>query len=173
MRVLLLPLRRWLVLTRWVSGKLVVVGVGAVGEYSALKISSSGSFSGPVSVGAKVSWSFTWRTPAMIPLIDLEITDQLASPNNINYTSWPYRLRPGETATVTGFSKLTQAQIDAGKVSNTASASGFYGADMTVVVRSAPFTATVNLPAAVISGRVVNDSAGSVRSMLRWRVFLG
>ncbi len=60
-------------------------------------------------------------------------------------------------------SALTQAQIDAGKVSNTASASGVYGAGQTVEAQ--PFTATVNLPAAVngisietrVNGRILNS----------------
>ncbi len=54
----------------------------------ALKISSSGSFSGPVSVGAKVSWSFTVENTGNVTVSGVSIADQLASPGVIAYT-WP------------------------------------------------------------------------------------
>ncbi len=80
---------------------------------------------------AKVSWSFTVENTGNVTVSGVSIADQLASPGVIAYT-WPDSsavgvLKPGQKVSAVSSSALTQAQIDAGKVSNTASASVFTG----------------------------------------------
>jgi uncharacterized repeat protein (TIGR01451 family) len=77
-------------------------------------------------VGDTVEYSFAARNSGNVTLSNVSIADPLPGLSGLTYT-WPGAagtLQPGETVTATATYALTQADVDAGAVSNTATASG-------------------------------------------------
>lgn len=84
---------------------------------------------GPVKVGSIVTYTFTVLNDGLSTLSDVEITDPLPGLSAITYGAWPDAaapnvLLPNESVTATATVALTQELIDAGIVSNTATATG-------------------------------------------------
>ncbi|MBE7162894.1 MAG: DUF11 domain-containing protein, partial [Williamsia herbipolensis] len=100
--------------------------------------------------GDTVNWSFTLTNSGAQTVTGAAITDQLTGISSITYGTWPGgttgRLAPGQSVTATATSSLTQAQVDAGTVTNTAGASGRTAGGSTVNAPTA--TASVAVSAA-------------------------
>jgi uncharacterized repeat protein (TIGR01451 family) len=80
----------------------------------------------PASPGDVITYSFESENVGNVTLRDVSITDELAGLSELTYT-WPGDegvLKPGEKATATATYAITQADIDAGHVANTAIAHG-------------------------------------------------
>ncbi len=104
---------------------------------------------GAVGAGSTVQWDFTVTNSGGLTLTDVTLDDAMPGLSAVTFGDWPGTagtLRPGERVTATATSALTQAQVDAGAVENTATATGTTpgggttsGTDgATVVVPAAP-----------------------------------
>ena len=77
--------------------------------------------------GDEVTYSFLVTNTGTVTLTDVTITDPLEGLSAIVYGEWPATagtLAPGESVIATATYALTQADVDAGSVDNTATASG-------------------------------------------------
>lgn len=95
--------------------------------------------------GDEVAYSFEVENTGSITVTDVAITDGLDGLSAIQYGAWPGvdgRLAPGERVMATASYALTQADIDLGRVDNTATAAGMAPGDDPV---STIDSATVNL----------------------------
>ncbi|MBE7162947.1 MAG: DUF11 domain-containing protein, partial [Williamsia herbipolensis] len=95
-------------------------------------------------VGDTVNWSFTLRNSGNVTLTAASISDSLPAIGALTYV-WPSTagtLQPGETATATATSTLSQSDVDAGSVVNTATGRGTTPANGTVT-STAPATVSV------------------------------
>ncbi|WP_010204279.1 beta strand repeat-containing protein [Salinibacterium sp. PAMC 21357] len=93
-----------------------------------LELTKSGVLADPAraDIDDEVNWSFTLTNTGNVTLTAVEITDGLAMVAPLVY-DWPAAdgvLAPGDVVTATATSLLTQAQIDAGAVANSAVGSG-------------------------------------------------
>lgn len=98
--------------------------------------------------GDEVVYSFEVENTGSITVNAVTISDGLDGLSAIQYGAWPGaagRLAPGESVTATATYALTQADIDLGRVDNTATAAGIAPGDDPV---STIDSATVNLPGA-------------------------
>lgn len=119
------------------------VGVAAG---AALSITGSGTAPDPIAADGTVRWTMTIENTGATTLTGVQVTDAL--PGMSDYTiTWPGtagRLAPGQQATATATSALTQAQVDAGTVTSTATAGArtVAGTDITATT-STPVTFAV------------------------------
>ncbi|MCS3444218.1 DUF11 domain-containing protein, partial [Microbacterium phyllosphaerae] len=77
--------------------------------------------------GDVVTYSFTVRNAGNVTLTGVGIADALPGLSTIAYTGWPGvagTLQPGQSVTATATRALTQSDVDAGSVANTATATG-------------------------------------------------
>ena len=77
--------------------------------------------------GDVVTYSFTVRNAGNVTLTGVGITDGLPGLSGITVTGWPGAtgtLQPGQSVSATATRALTQSDVDAGSVANTASATG-------------------------------------------------
>jgi uncharacterized repeat protein (TIGR01451 family) len=78
--------------------------------------------------GDAVNYTFTVKNTGNVTLTGTAITDPLPGLSTISYGAWPSgtagTLAPGDSVTATATGHLTQANVDAGSVTNTATASG-------------------------------------------------
>lgn len=91
-----------------------------------LKTADLGAVQTPAQVGDVVAYRVTVTNTGNVVLRDISVTDELPGMSVLSYT-WPGAagvLRPGQTATVTATYALTQADLDAAVVENTAVATG-------------------------------------------------
>ncbi|GMA28797.1 hypothetical protein GCM10025874_20500 [Arenivirga flava] len=93
-------------------------------------------------VGDTVVWNYSLRNSGNVTLRDVALDETIARVGNLVY-DWPGVegvLLPGETVTVTAFSRLTQAQVDAGRIGSnvqgvgTAPGGALTGSDRTTVL---------------------------------------
>ncbi|MFC8190574.1 beta strand repeat-containing protein [Cellulomonas sp. NPDC057328] len=109
---------------------------------------------GTAGAGDTVQWSFTVTNSGQLTLTGVALDDAMPGLSDVTFGAWPGAagtLRPGEQVTATATSTLTQAQVDAGSVRNTATATGTTPGggtttgtdDATVVVPAAPALALV------------------------------
>ncbi|WP_159704269.1 DUF11 domain-containing protein [Arthrobacter sp. 18067] len=80
----------------------------------------------PTKVGDIISYKFTAKNAGNVPMTDIAVNDPMPGLSAVAY-AWPGAagtLLPGETLTATATYAITQADINAGKVANTATASG-------------------------------------------------
>ncbi|OII15784.1 hypothetical protein BIU97_14030 [Curtobacterium sp. MCBA15_009] len=128
--------------------------------------------SGTPAAGGTVNWTFTARNTGNVTLTGVTITDQLAGISTVTYT-WPGatgRLAPGQTVTATATSTLTQAQVDAGTVRNTATVAGTTPRG-TAVSQAAAATVSVDRTVAVSvakSGALAAGSTGTAGDTATW-----
>uniref|UniRef100_UPI0028D0D76B beta strand repeat-containing protein n=1 Tax=uncultured Frigoribacterium sp. TaxID=335377 RepID=UPI0028D0D76B len=123
--------------------------------------------------GDVVRYTFTLRNSGNVTVTGLGVSDPLPGLSALQY-AWPATagtLAPGQTATATASYTVTQADVNAGSVRNTATASGRYG--------TAPVTATsgeVTTPTAAAqpsvavtkSGALTNGQAAAAGSTITW-----
>ncbi|MDR6906595.1 putative repeat protein (TIGR01451 family) [Agromyces sp. 3263] len=80
----------------------------------------------PAQPGDVITYTFTLTSAAAVTLTDVSISDPLPDLSTLEYT-WPGTpgtLAPGQSVTATATYALTQADIDAGQVANTAQGQG-------------------------------------------------
>ncbi|MFD4992212.1 hypothetical protein ACFWH7_13145 [Cellulosimicrobium cellulans] len=78
-------------------------------------------------VGDTVEYTFVATNTGNVTLTDVTISDELDGLSEITYGPWPGEagaLAPGRSVTATATYTLTQADVDAGQVNNSATASG-------------------------------------------------
>nr|WP_158078088.1 Ig-like domain-containing protein [Rathayibacter sp. VKM Ac-2630] len=89
-----------------------------------LTLTKDGTLSGTAVVGARINYSFTLTNSGNVPLTAVSIADPRAA---VTYGTWPgtaNTLGVGLSVTATASYAITQADIDAGSVLNTATATG-------------------------------------------------
>ncbi|WP_423920222.1 beta strand repeat-containing protein [Frigoribacterium sp. 2-23] len=125
--------------------------------------------------GDTVTWSFSLRNTGDVTLTGVALTDTLPGLSAIAYGVWPTadgRLAPGETVAATATSTITQADVDAGSVMNTATANGTDprgGAvtdDAQATVRTAPATPAI---AVEKSQQLVPGASGKAGDVVTFR----
>ncbi|MEQ4566698.1 hypothetical protein [Paenarthrobacter sp. CAP02] len=90
------------------------------------KSADSSAVQNPTVAGDKITYNFTAKNTGNVSLTNVSITDPLAGLSALTYT-WPGvagTLLPGETVTATATYAITQADIDAGHVANSATTTG-------------------------------------------------
>lgn len=93
----------------------------SLGKIGALAEGSEGA------AGDTVNYTFEIANSGNVTLDGIELTDELEGLSDITYGEWPseeFVLAPGESVTATAEYQLTQADVDAGLVDNTASVTG-------------------------------------------------
>ncbi|GAA4479500.1 hypothetical protein GCM10023190_22690 [Enteractinococcus fodinae] len=91
-----------------------------------LIVDKTSSFTADAVVGETIEYAFAATNTGNVTLTDVSIADPLPGLSSLSY-DWPGDtgvLAPGETVTATATYALTQADIDAGVVHNTATAGG-------------------------------------------------
>jgi len=137
-------------------------------------------------VGGTVTYTFTVQNTGTAPLYDLQISDDTFSVTNDDATCTPIllgaKLLPGQTTTCTGLYTIQQADVNAGKILNTATAIGFanpwctFDANLNptmtlgcTVTSSDPSSALVTAPPAPPAPGVPASTGGSVTgAMVLW-----
>ncbi|WP_284985081.1 hypothetical protein [Arthrobacter sp. fls2-241-R2A-172] len=90
------------------------------------KSADSSAVQNPTVAGDKITYNFTAKNTGNVTLTNVSITDPLAGLSALTYT-WPGvagTLLQGETVTATATYAITQADIDAGHVANSATTTG-------------------------------------------------
>ena len=78
-------------------------------------------------VGQTVTYTFLVENDGDVPLTAVDVDDELAGLSDVTFAVWPGapgELQPGQSVTGTATLTITQAHIDAGKIDNTATATG-------------------------------------------------
>ncbi|RVI73537.1 DUF11 domain-containing protein [Sinorhizobium meliloti] len=79
---------------------------------------------GLLDAGETISYSFLVRNTGAVTMTDVTVNDPLLANAGLSVTPAPQTLAPGGTATFTATYTPTQAEIDAGRVENTATSTG-------------------------------------------------
>src|SRR5690606_35813836 len=79
---------------------------------------------GLIDLGETISYSFRVENTGTVTMTGVPVNDPLLANANISVTPGPQTLAPGEVATFTATYTPTQADIDAGRVENTATGTG-------------------------------------------------
>ncbi|PJT20108.1 hypothetical protein CN878_17390 [Ochrobactrum sp. 695/2009] len=115
------------------TGELVISPPGTVivppDQAPGLQIRKTGQLNdldgdGLLDQGESISYSFLVRNTGNVTLTNVTVNDPLLTNAGIAVTPGPQTLAPGGTATFTATYQPTQADIDAGKVENTATGTG-------------------------------------------------
>jgi uncharacterized repeat protein (TIGR01451 family) len=85
---------------------------------------NDGDGDGLIDLGETISYSFLVRNAGTVTMSNVTVNDPLLTDAGISVTPGPQTLAPGGTATFTATYQPTQADIDAGRVENTATGTG-------------------------------------------------
>ncbi len=102
------------------------VALATTPQSPALVTTKAGTVSGTGAVGSTVTYAFTAKNTGNVTLSGVLITDPLPLLSGISH-SWPGAvgvLAPGQTVTATATYTVRQADVDSGRVRNTASTTG-------------------------------------------------
>jgi uncharacterized repeat protein (TIGR01451 family) len=91
-----------------------------------IALTKSSELQGPAAVGSVIEYTLVATNTGNVTLTGVKIIDELKGLSELSY-SWPGSkgvLAPGQSVTATATYTLTQADIDAGQVHNTATAEG-------------------------------------------------
>ncbi|PJJ73531.1 putative repeat protein (TIGR01451 family) [Diaminobutyricimonas aerilata] len=127
----------------------------------ALALAKSGAVtSGGGGVGSTITYSFSLRNSGNVTLTQVSIADPLAGLSALEYT-WPGTagtLAPNQTVTATATRSITQADVDAGSVRNTATATGRTPTGTTTSATSA----AVTVPTVAAAPAIVTTKTAAV-----------
>ena len=88
---------------------------------SLVKTASTSKVSGDDAVtGYEIEWFFELTNTGNVTLTDIDVEDYLEGTSDVEYGDWNRTLAPNASHVVSATYKLTQDDIDAGKVTNTA-----------------------------------------------------
>jgi len=93
----------------------------------AIELVKTGALSGPGVAGDTIEYEFTVTNTGDVTLFDVTVSDPLPGLSSIVFGEWPGEpgvLAPEDSVTATATYTLTQADVDAGQVDNTATATG-------------------------------------------------
>ncbi|MGO2559315.1 DUF7507 domain-containing protein [Brachybacterium sp.] len=116
--------------------------------------------------GQSVDYSFTVTNTGNVTLTDVTVADELEGLSEISYGQWPSAegtLAPGQSVTATANYVLTQADVDAGGVDNTATTSGTPPTGEPPVDESTTTVPLIPAPAVELAktGTLAEDATGS------------
>jgi fimbrial isopeptide formation D2 family protein/uncharacterized repeat protein (TIGR01451 family)/LPXTG-motif cell wall-anchored protein len=100
--------------------------VTSISADPSMTLAKTGDLEGDAVSGNAVKYTFTAENTGNVTLTDVSIDDPMDGLSELTY-NWPGKtgvLAPGESVTATATYKLTQADVDAGVVKNTATAEG-------------------------------------------------
>jgi LPXTG-motif cell wall-anchored protein len=98
-----------------------------ISQAPAIELVKDASLEGEGVVGDTIEYSFTATNTGNVTLRDVAIDDPLPGLSELSYGEWPGEsgvLAPGDSVTATASYTLTQADLDAGGVDNTATVEG-------------------------------------------------
>ncbi|OAN38065.1 beta strand repeat-containing protein [Microbacterium sp. H83] len=150
-----------------VSGSSPQVTVPTIASAPGLTTTKSGSVTqGAGGVGSTVTYTFTARNSGNTTLTNVAITDPLPGLSALAYT-WPGvagTLAPGQSVTATATYTVTQADVDAGAVRNTATGTARTpaGATLTVPTSQSVVSTAASAPAVTLTktGALAPGSTG-------------
>ncbi len=94
---------------------------------ASITLEKTGALDSGSAVGDTVTYTFVVKNSGNVTLTDVNVTDPLPGLSSITFGPWPGAdrvLKPNQTVTATATYTLTQADLDAGGVSNTATTTG-------------------------------------------------
>ncbi|MDW8478658.1 MAG: hypothetical protein RML12_00665 [Xanthomonadales bacterium] len=118
-------------------------------------ITSGSPYSAP---GNVINYQIVATNTGNVPLTNVSITDPLLGTLSCTPAA-PATLNPGQTLTCTGSYTVTQANVDAGSVTNTANASGTAPGGGTVNAPPASATATANQNPALALAKTITSGS--------------
>lgn len=123
--------------TNSVSGTITLAPGGSLNDQDfgyrnqipGIQLEKTGVAPSAIAEGELIEWSFTVRNTGNTTLTDVDVIDDLPGVSEIVFDEWPDPAQPGvlpqgTEVTATATSPLSQAQIDAGSVTNPATADG-------------------------------------------------
>jgi len=106
----------------------ITTDLGSAPGLTVTKTDDVSGFGVPVMAGDRIGYTITAKNSGNVSLTGVTVTDALLGGDVTSSCNWPGTagaLVPGEKATCSGSYTLTQADIDAGTVSNTATGVGY------------------------------------------------
>ncbi|MFF9564460.1 beta strand repeat-containing protein [Leifsonia sp. NPDC014704] len=119
-----------------------------------VKTADASQVHAPAMVGDTITYTFTVSNVGNVTLTDVNVADAMTGLSPLTY-AWPGaagELRPGESATATASYRLTQADLSAGHVANTARATGTGPGGASITTQAAVDTPLTPTIAPVVSG---------------------
>nr|WP_201469816.1 DUF11 domain-containing protein [Microbacterium hydrocarbonoxydans] len=158
-----------------VSGSSPQVAVATIASAPGLTTTKSGAVTqGSGGVGSTITYTFTVRNSGNTTLTSVGITDPLAGLSALAYT-WPGVagvLAPGQSATASATYTVTQADVDAGSVRNTATGSARTPAGPILTVPSSQSTVATAASAPAVSftktGAMTPGSTGKAGDLVTY-----
>ncbi|WP_250646171.1 DUF11 domain-containing protein, partial [Microbacterium tenebrionis] len=156
------------------------VRISTVQHAPAIAVAKSGTASGTGAVGDTIEYSFEIINSGNVTLTGVTLSDPLPGVE-LSSIAWPAadapgRLEPGQKATATGVLEITQEHLDAGRVINTATATGTppAGADVSGASPENVVTTAAGRPALTVtnSGALAPGAAGRAGDVVTWTYVL-
>ncbi len=141
-------------------------------EIAAIALTKAGSVPANAVAGQQVTYTFTATNTGSSTLTGVAISDPKPGLSAITYGTWPSgttgTLLPGQSVTATATYTLTQADVNSGTVSNTASVTGV-GPNITTVTATAPATVAITANPAITLGKSGSLSGtGKAGDIVTW-----
>ncbi|TPW76895.1 DUF11 domain-containing protein [Schumannella sp. 10F1B-5-1] len=154
------------------TGSATVTTVAAAPSISAAK---SAVVSGSKTVGDRVTYTIVATNTGNVTLTGVTISDPMFTAAQINYGAWPTStsglLQPGQTITATAVRTITQPDVDAGGITNTATATGTPPTGANVSGASTITTPLISRAPAITlaqTGALAAGSTGKAGDTVNW-----